>query len=139
MTLNKVDLPQPDGPITAKNSPGSTSKETWSRAMISPSVEAKHIARSSTTRIAGPASGAAITRSSVETLAIFGAIAGSAPGASHCSGHDGGIAGLDPHIDDGNLTGINRGNGFFKHRREIAGFGHRSESGGALGAAHGRE
>src|ERR1700740_188898 len=119
MTLNKVDLPQPDGPITARNSPGSTSKETWSGAVLSPPAEAKRIARSSTTRIADPACGAAITRSSVETLAIFGAISGSAPGASHCSGHDGGIAGLDPHIDDGDLTGINRGIGFFKQRREI--------------------
>ena len=34
MTLNSVDLPQPDGPITDKNSPGLTLNETSSTAMI---------------------------------------------------------------------------------------------------------
>ena len=28
MTLNSVDLPQPDGPITARNSPGATLNDT---------------------------------------------------------------------------------------------------------------
>ena len=28
MMLNKVDLPQPDGPITERNSPGRTESET---------------------------------------------------------------------------------------------------------------
>ena len=33
MTLNKVDLPQPDGPMTPRNSPGATLSETWSTAV----------------------------------------------------------------------------------------------------------
>ena len=37
MTLNSVDLPQPDGPITARNSPGATSNEMWSTAVRTPS------------------------------------------------------------------------------------------------------
>ena len=38
MTLNKVDLPQPEGPITERNSPGLTSNETSSTAVIGPSA-----------------------------------------------------------------------------------------------------
>jgi hypothetical protein len=38
MTLNSVDLPQPDGPITARNSPGATSNEMWSTAVTTPSA-----------------------------------------------------------------------------------------------------
>ncbi len=33
MMLNSVDLPQPEGPMTARNSPGATSKEMWSTAV----------------------------------------------------------------------------------------------------------
>ena len=34
MMLNSVDLPQPDGPITERNSPGPTLNETSSTAVI---------------------------------------------------------------------------------------------------------
>ncbi len=37
MTLNSVDLPQPEGPMTERNSPGLTLKETLSTAVIGPS------------------------------------------------------------------------------------------------------
>ena len=37
MMLNSVDLPQPDGPITDRNSPGFTLNETWSTATTTPS------------------------------------------------------------------------------------------------------
>ena len=38
--LRKVDLPQPDGPITATNSPGFTSRSTSRSAVVSTSVGA---------------------------------------------------------------------------------------------------
>ncbi len=37
MTLKSVDLPQPDGPMTDRNSPGWTLNETLSTAVIGPS------------------------------------------------------------------------------------------------------
>src|SRR5580658_4899674 len=114
MVLNKVDLPQPDGPITARNSPEATLNDTLSSAVRLPSAVAKRITMFSTTRIAGAAAcGSGIARSLVERLAIFGAILGtvgrSISSARHRRGHGGGIAGLDAHIDDGHLAGINSG------------------------------
>src|SRR5262249_24074175 len=52
MTLKRVDLPQPDGPITPTNSPGDTSSETPSTAVRTPSGVSKRLTMSSTTRIA---------------------------------------------------------------------------------------
>ena len=74
MMLNKVDLPQPDGPITARNSPGATSNDTSSSAVMPPSAVSKRMTRSSTVRIAGSAGGSGITRLLVETVAICWAI-----------------------------------------------------------------
>src|SRR5260370_10872444 len=60
MTLNKVDLPQPEGPITPTNSPGATLSETWSTAVSTPSDVSKRLTMSSTTSraLAGAAFGA---------------------------------------------------------------------------------
>src|SRR5579862_9104435 len=103
MTLNKVDLPQPDGPITARNSPGATVNDTSSRAVMPPSAVAKCMTMLSTTRIAGAGSacGSGVTRLVVETTAIgrFRSV----PGARHRRRHDGGVARLDAHIDDGDV------------------------------------
>src|SRR5262249_57674565 len=52
MTLNKVDLPQPEGPITPTNSPGATLSETWSTAVRTPSGVSKRLTMSSTIRMA---------------------------------------------------------------------------------------
>src|SRR5215470_2647643 len=49
--LNRVDLPQPDGPITARNSPGATVNEMRSTATSGPSGVSKRFDTSSTTRI----------------------------------------------------------------------------------------
>ena len=49
MMLNRVDLPQPDGPITARNSPGATSNEMWSTAVTTLSGVSKCLTMSSTT------------------------------------------------------------------------------------------
>src|SRR5665213_500880 len=135
MMLNKVDLPQPDGPITARNSPGATSNETLSSATTSPSGVAKRITMSSTTRIAVSAGWTGITRSLVETSAI----GRSASGARHGSRHDRGIARLDAHIDHGYVACIDRRDGLFQHGRQIARLGDRAEADRALGAAHGGE
>ncbi len=57
MTLNSVDLPQPDGPITDRNSPGRTSNETSSTAVSTPSGVEKRIEMSSTRMMASVGSG----------------------------------------------------------------------------------
>src|SRR5258708_20313964 len=51
MILNKVDLPQPEGPITARNSPGRTLSETRSIASSGPSGVSNCLTMSSTTRM----------------------------------------------------------------------------------------
>src|SRR3954454_8689815 len=51
MTLNKVDLPQPEGPMIPTNSPGATLNETWSTAVSTPSGVSKRLTISSTTTI----------------------------------------------------------------------------------------
>src|ERR1700722_4397555 len=58
MMLNRVDLPQPDGPITARNAPGATVKEMWSTATIGPSGVSKRLETSSTVRMASAGRGA---------------------------------------------------------------------------------
>ena len=49
--LNKVDLPQPDGPITERNSPVRTVKEMRSTAATSPSAVGNCFIKLSTTRM----------------------------------------------------------------------------------------
>jgi hypothetical protein len=51
MMLNKVDLPQPEGPITPRNSPGATESETPSTAMTTPSGVSNRLVILSTTRM----------------------------------------------------------------------------------------
>src|SRR5215467_2844194 len=58
MMLNRVDLPQPDGPITPRNSPGATLSETRSTAVSTPSGVSNRLTMSSTTRMADAAFGA---------------------------------------------------------------------------------
>ena len=61
MTLNKVDLPQPDGPITLTNSPGATVSDMPSTAVSTPSRVSNRLTSLSTTRMAS--AGAADDRS----------------------------------------------------------------------------
>src|SRR5215475_3326430 len=73
MTLNKVDLPQPEGPMTARNSPGRTLSETRSTATSGPSGVSNRFTISSTTRIpasAGVCPPAAVDLGNVVALAI---------------------------------------------------------------------
>src|SRR5262249_46664847 len=69
--LNSVDLPQPDGPITARNSPGATVKEMRSTATSGPSGVSKRFDTSPTTRIGSAAAAAASTRA-VEAEGVTG-------------------------------------------------------------------
>lgn len=46
--LSKVDLPQPDGPIMATNSPSSTVKDTLFKAIVSTSSVRNDLQRFST-------------------------------------------------------------------------------------------
>ena len=55
MMLNSVDLPQPDGPITERNSPGTTSNDTSSTAVRTPSCVSKRLTMFSTTRMGSAA------------------------------------------------------------------------------------
>ena len=48
MMLKSVDLPQPDGPITATNSPWRTSSETLSSACTTPSCVSNRLEMCST-------------------------------------------------------------------------------------------
>src|SRR5262245_30163909 len=73
MTLNRVDLPQPEGPITPTNSPGATLSETWSTAVSTPSGVSKRLTMSSTTRMGSPRAvfGAPASTRSNGTAAIY--------------------------------------------------------------------
>src|SRR5262245_13161178 len=51
MMLNRVDLPQPEGPITPRNSPGATESETPSTAVTAPSGVSNRLVILSTTRM----------------------------------------------------------------------------------------
>src|SRR5262249_41338621 len=51
MILNRVDLPQPEGPITPTNSPGATESETPSTAVTTPSGVSNRLVMLSTTRM----------------------------------------------------------------------------------------
>src|SRR5580692_7454651 len=141
MMLNKVDLPQPDGPITARNSPGATVNDTLSSAVTPSSALPKRMTMSSTTSSAGPLSacGSGVTRLAVDTVAMVWPFGVLISGARHRLRHDGGIAWLDAHIDDGDFAGIDFGDGLFQRRREIGRLGDRAKTDGALGAAHGGE
>src|SRR5580700_10801629 len=141
MMLNKVDLPQPDGPITARNSPGATVNDTLSSAVTPSSALPKRMTMSSTVSSAGPLSacGSGIARLLVDTAAMFWPIGVLISGARHRLRHDRGIAWLDSHIDDRDVASVDFGNRLLQRCRELSRLGDRAEADGALGAAHGGE
>src|SRR5262245_61037291 len=112
MTLNSVVLPQPDGPITAKNSPGETLSETWSTAVSTPSGVSNRMTMSSTTRMGSTDFTLGIPRAlwseSVVATDIQRARSLLAL-AHHHRRHCRGVARLDTHIDDSDMPGIDRG------------------------------
>src|SRR5262245_9184312 len=68
MILNRVDLPQPEGPITPRNSPGLTDNDTLSTAVTTPSGVSNRLLMLSTTRMA--ASGEATRPDGIVTRAM---------------------------------------------------------------------
>src|ERR1700735_4958134 len=140
MMLNKVDLPQPDGPITARNSPGATVNDTLSSAVTPSSALPKRMTMSSATSSAGPLSacGSGVTRLLVDTAAMVWPIGVLISGARHRLRHDRGIARLDSHIDHGDVAGVDFGNRLLQRRREIGGGCGRAGAGGGPGGAAGR-
>src|SRR5438132_7234276 len=57
--LNKVDLPQPDGPMIDTNSPGAIENDTSSTAAITPSLVTKRLLTRWTSRSRAPREDAA--------------------------------------------------------------------------------
>src|SRR5882724_1994739 len=100
MTLNKVDLPQPEGPMTDKNSPGATVKEILSTAVSTPSGVSNRLTMSSTTRIgfADCWSRALATGSALAIGRPISALL--VRGTGQRGSHGRGIAGLDSNVDD---------------------------------------
>src|SRR5262245_4999617 len=114
--LNRVDFPQPDGPITAMNSPGRTLSDTCSTAVSGPSGVSKRLTMSSTTRMLSLTAVAAGLAADVGIAAIrpLSGLNRSTAAVRLVSGDRGGdarrIARLDVHVDDRDLAGIDRGN-----------------------------
>src|SRR5215472_19058290 len=135
MILNRVDLPQPDGPITDKNSPGVTVKETWSTAVIVPSGVANRLTTSSTTRnagcVAGTTSAGRVVATAIGTPSAFE--------TRHPGYRRGGVTGLDAHVDDGDLSPFHRFDRLRESDLEIADRGDRPVAPRTLRSSHAGE
>src|SRR5262249_20181203 len=106
MTLNSVDLPHPDGPITDRNSPGLTWKETLSTAVIGPSGVSKRTTISSATRMA-------LFGTALNGIADLLAV------SRHQGGHGGGVARFDTHVGDCDRGCMGRRNRLLGSGREF--------------------
>src|SRR4249919_1412090 len=126
ITLKRVDLPQPDGPMTDMNSPGRTLSETLSTAIIGPSGVSKRTTISSATRMAS-------------LVEAFDGMVALLALARHRCGRGSGVGRLDADVDDGNRAGLDRGNGLRKGGREIGDRVHRTKALRALCAGDGGE
>src|ERR1700687_2200086 len=107
--LNKVDLPQPDGPMIDTNSPGAIENDTSSTAVITPSLVTKRLLTRSTSRRRpsrkdAPSVAAAGDRADSSTIALTAV----APNLSKRGGHRRGIAALHTDVDDGDGTILHR-------------------------------
>src|SRR6185437_8782793 len=114
MTLNSVDFPQPDGPITERNSPGLTANDTWSTAVIVPSCVSKRLTMSSTTRIGS----AAIVKLTGVTRTGSAAI-GLAPRHFLRAGRA--VARDDPRIDHGDAAALDHLDRLLQSLLQLAG------------------
>src|SRR5215510_682495 len=139
MMLNNVDLPQPDGPITARNSPGATVSETLSTAVSAPSGVSNRLVTRSTTRMAsagllpaalwsrfnGVAAGMS-SRSSRKVL-LFGF-------PRHRGRHCRCVARFHAHVDHRHMPLFDGGDRLLERRFELLHSGQRPEAQGALAA-----
>src|SRR5215470_4025684 len=151
MTLNSVDLPQPDGPITPTNSPGLTSNETWSTATIGPSGVSKRLTMSSTTRMArsgfGAVAGPSLRLTNVGAVAIsssspaFPRRCYVVPASVGLAGERiphraGAVARLDAHVDHRHFALLDRCNRLGDRLVELGLGVDRTESARALRPSH---
>src|SRR5262249_57004576 len=108
MTLNSVDLPQPDGPITPRNSPGATVSDRLSTAVRIPSGVSNCLVTPSTTSTASALPGAA----ALPLLGFNWVAAGIRKLLAidllgfprHRRGHGGCVARFHPHVDNRNMS-----------------------------------
>src|SRR5215469_5149644 len=70
MMLKSVDLPQPDGPMTARNSPGATVNDMRSIATTGPPGVSKCLETSSTTRMASVGRSVSATRAGAGVMRL---------------------------------------------------------------------
>src|SRR5262249_3459771 len=120
--LNRVDLPQPLGPMTATNSPLATSSETESTAATGPSAVAKDFDTRSIVKARGAdaasvGEGAAAVDSAIPRFDLRRQLVRA--GATHRlplrgTADDGarrrrGVAGQHAHVDQAGPAGVDRG------------------------------
>src|SRR5215510_6642791 len=85
MMLNNVDLPQPDGPITPKNSPGLTDSDTLSTAVSTPSGVSNCLTIPSTVRIGSAALAPGTRPDGIATTVMNGVTPRSAAARDSCT------------------------------------------------------
>src|ERR1700675_1409686 len=107
--LNKVDLPQPDGPMIDTNSPGAIENDTSSTAVIIPSLVTKRLLTRSTSRSRPSRKDAASVaaagdRADSSTIALTAV----APNLGKRGRHRRGIAALYTDVDDSDGTILHR-------------------------------
>src|ERR1700693_2781512 len=110
--LNKVDLPQPDGPMIDTNSPGAIENDTSSTAVITPSLVTKRLlTRSTSSRRTSRESAASAAAGGGADSPIIGSTAAI---LRKRGGQRRGIAPLHTNVDDRNRTVVHSANGFFQ-------------------------
>src|SRR5262245_28244044 len=117
MMLKTVDFPQPDGPMTDRNSPRLTANEMFSTARIGPSGVSNCFTRSSTTRTRS----ADVTeeRTMGATVSRCAMAVPSVARLEHGAAHGRGVTRLDPHIDDRDAALLDGGDGLRIGGREF--------------------
>src|SRR5262249_38019931 len=112
MTLNSVDLPQPDGPMTPRNSPWETANERLSTAVSTPSGVSNRFVTPSTTRVgslARPTARSSRINCVAAGIVLEGAFLTLFCFPRHRRGHCGCVARFHAHVDHGNLALLDRG------------------------------
>src|ERR1700676_2288229 len=117
--LNKVDLPQPDGPMIDTNSPGAIENDTSSTAVITPSLVTKRLLTRSTSRSRmaredAASVAAADDRADSSTIALTAV----APNLGKRGRHHRCIAPLYTDVDDSDRTILHRADGLLQRRCE---------------------
>src|SRR5450631_3668479 len=117
--LNKVDLPQPDGPMIDTNSPGAIENETSSTAVITPSLVTKRLLTrwTSRRRASCPGGVSSATTGDRAGSPLMGSIGG-APALNKRGAHRRRIPRLYAHVDDRDASVEHRADGLLQRGRE---------------------